>query len=141
MKLVTNDVIRGFSLPLPLDKIAQIMGVLLAPLNIQAQNTINKCGKIISKNRLTHDQSWKWQSGTSVNSRVDTDELMPCYFGQALRRLINWAVAARKLYPNKRILATKLDVKVAYRRCHLNAMIASQTCTQLPSEGLTLLML
>ncbi len=32
VKLVTNDVIRGFALPLPLDKIAQIPGVLLAPL-------------------------------------------------------------------------------------------------------------
>ena len=64
-----------------------------------------------------------------------------CYFGRALRRLINWAVAARKLYPKKRIPATKLDVKAAYQRCHLNAMIAIQTCTQLPSEGLALLML
>ena len=42
VKLVTNDVIRGFALPLPLDKIAQILGVLLTPLNIQAQNTINE---------------------------------------------------------------------------------------------------
>jgi hypothetical protein len=66
---------------------------------------------------------------------------MPCYFRRALRRLINWAVAARKLYPNKRILATKLDVKAAYRRCHLNAAIVVQTCTQIPSEGLALLML
>ena len=115
MKLVTNDVIRGFTLPLPLKKIAQIPGVLLAPLNIQAQNTINKCSKIIPKNRLTHDQSWKWQLGTSVNSRVNTDKLMPCYFGRAFQRLINWTVAARKLYPNKRILATKLDVKAVYR--------------------------
>jgi hypothetical protein len=141
MKLVTNNVIRGFTLPLPLGKITQISGVLLAPLNIQAQNTINKRGEIIPKIQLTHDQSWKWQSGTAVNSRIDTDKLMPCYFGRALRRLINWVVAARKLYPNKRILTTKLDVKAAYRRCHLNAMIATQTCTQLPSKGLALLIL
>ena len=73
VKLVTDDVIRGFALPLPLDKITQIPGVLLAPLNIQAQNTINERGKKIHKNRLTHDQSWKWKSGTSVNSRVDTN--------------------------------------------------------------------
>ena len=79
--LVTDDVIRGFALPLPLDKIAQIPGVLLAPLNIKAQNTINEHGEIIPKNQLTHDRSWKWQSGTSVNIRVDTYELMPCYFG------------------------------------------------------------
>ncbi len=66
---------------------------------------------------------------------------MPCYFGRAWQRLRNWAVAARKLYPNERILATKLDVKAVHRRCHQNMMIASQTCTQLPSEGLALLML
>ena len=83
-KLVTDDVIRGFALPLPLNKITQILGVLLAPLNIQVQNTINERGEIIPKNRLTHDQSWKWQSGTSVNSRVDTDKLMPCYLGRAM---------------------------------------------------------
>ena len=83
-KMVTDNVIQGFALPLPLNKVTQIPGVLLAPLNIQAQNTINVCGEIISKNRLTHDQSWKWQSGTSVNSRVNTNDLMPCYFGQAL---------------------------------------------------------
>jgi hypothetical protein len=41
-----------------------------------------------------------------------------------MQRLINWEVAARKLYPNRRILATKLDVKAAYQRCHLNAAIA-----------------
>ena len=58
-----------------------------------------------------------------------------------MQGLINWAVAAQKLYPNKRILATKLDVKAAYQQCHLNAMIATQTCTQLPSEGLALMML
>jgi hypothetical protein len=58
-----------------------------------------------------------------------------------MQQLINWAVAARKLYPNRRILATKLNVKTAYPRCHLNAAIAVQTCTQLPSEGLALMML
>ncbi len=31
-----------------------------------------------------------------------------------MQQLINWAIAAGKLYPNKRILTTKLDVKAAY---------------------------
>jgi hypothetical protein len=34
---------------LPLNKIAQILGVLLAPLNIHTQNTIKECGKIVPK--------------------------------------------------------------------------------------------
>ncbi len=63
---------------------------------------------------MTLDQSWKYQSETSVNSRVDKEQLMPCYFGRALKRPINWTVAARKRYPKKRILATKLDIKAAF---------------------------
>ena len=50
VKLVTDNVIRGVALPLPLNKITQIPRVLLTPLNIQVQNTINECGEIIPKN-------------------------------------------------------------------------------------------
>ena len=128
-KLINDDVTRGFALPLPLYKIKKIPGVLIAPLNIQLQKTINERGEIIPKHRMTHDQSWTWQSKTSVNSRVDEEQLMPCYFGQAMKRIINWAVAVRKKNPNIRILATKLDIKAAFRRCHLNASTAIQTCT------------
>ena len=132
-KLVTDDIVRGFALPLPLDKIVHIPRVLLAPLNIQAQNTINKWGKTTPKNQRTQDQSWKWQPGTSVNSRVDADKLMPCYFGQVMQRLINWAVAPWKLYPDKRILATKLNVKALYWQCHLNVVTAIPTCDMDPA--------
>jgi hypothetical protein len=34
----------GFALPLPLNKIASILGILLTSLKIQLQETINKCG-------------------------------------------------------------------------------------------------
>ncbi len=114
LKLVKGNVDRGFAFPLSLDKIKNIPGIILAPLNIQLQKTINKRGKIIPKNRLTHNQSWVWQLVTSVNNRVNPERLMPCYFGTAIRQIINWAVAARKRYSKKRILATKLDVKAAF---------------------------
>jgi len=123
-KIINDDVTRGFALTPPLHKIKKIPGVLIAPLNIQLQKTINEQGKIILKNRMTHDQSWAWQSGTSIYSRVDKKQLMPCYFGQAMKRIINWAVAARKKYPNIRILATKLDIKAAFQRCHLNVLLS-----------------
>ncbi len=80
LKLVKDNVNRGFALPLPLDKILLIPGVLRAPSNIKLQIMMNERRDIIPKNRLTCNQSWKWQSGTSINSRVDKKELMPCYF-------------------------------------------------------------
>jgi hypothetical protein len=41
-ELINDDVTRGFALPLPLYKIKKIPGVLLTPLNIQLQKTINE---------------------------------------------------------------------------------------------------
>jgi hypothetical protein len=73
-ELVNEDVTHGFALPLPLSKIRNIKGVLLTPLNIQLHNTIDEIRRIILKDRMTHDQSFKWTaSGTSVNSQVDKD--------------------------------------------------------------------
>jgi hypothetical protein len=73
--LVRNDVIHGFALPLPLEKMHTIPGNLFAPLNIQEQNTIDSTGRIVPSKRLTHDQSYKWSaSGTSVNSKQQNKE-------------------------------------------------------------------
>ena len=93
-------------------------------MNAMKQNSIDECDRIVEKNRLTPDQSYKWISDTSVNSRVDKDLLLPCKFGACLKRLMSWAVAARKKYPDRRILASKINYKSAYRCCHLNAEAA-----------------
>jgi hypothetical protein len=76
-----------------------------------------------------------------MKSRVDTKKLMPCYFGRAIRQIINWASATGKLYSNKRVLATKLKLEVVYRICHLNMITLLQKFTQLPSEGLALMIM
>ena len=52
-KLVSKDVHFGYCLPLPLDKARKIPGALLAPVNIQKQNTINEQGRIVEKDCLT----------------------------------------------------------------------------------------
>lgn len=98
-------------------------------------------GNIVDKDRLTHNQSYGWKCGGSVNSRVKKDELLPCKFGRSLNRFINWIVAARRKYPNYRILASKVDFKSAYCLCHLAARIGLQTCTQLPEFYLLVMML
>jgi hypothetical protein len=141
LKLTSTDVKFGYCLPLPLAKAETIPGVLIAPMNIQQQNTINEFGKIVPKDRQTHDQSFKWSSGTSINSRVKTEKLLPCLFGACIKRLVNWAVTARRLFPDVPILASKIDFKSAFRRCHLNAATSVQTCTQLNEMGILLMML
>ena len=88
-KLVDKDVAHGYCLPLPLEKIESLPGVLMAPMNIMEQNTIDETGKIVPKDRLTHDQSYEWRAGASVNSRVEKELLLPCMFGACFKRLIN----------------------------------------------------
>ncbi len=83
-ELVTKDVEYGYCFPVPIKKLPLIPGVCVAPMNIQEQNSINKLGEIITKERLTHDQSHKWRSETSINSRTKEDHLLPCIFGHAL---------------------------------------------------------
>jgi hypothetical protein len=48
-KLVKDDVTHGFTIPLPIRKLSLIPGVLLMPLNIQEQSTINQQGKSFQK--------------------------------------------------------------------------------------------
>jgi hypothetical protein len=70
MKLIGKDVKHGYSTPIPHNSFKQIPGLEMVPMNIMAQNTINASGQVTPKDRLNHNQSWRWSSSTSVNSWV-----------------------------------------------------------------------
>jgi hypothetical protein len=53
----------------------------MVPMNKMAQNMINKLGRMIPKDRLTHNQSWRWSSGNYVNSQVKKEQLQECRYG------------------------------------------------------------
>ena len=141
-KLISKDVKFGYSLPIPLESVTRIKGLEMAPMNIMAQNTIDEFGRVVPKDRLTHDQSWKWSSsGSSVNSRVKKELLQETRYGFCIRRIVNWAVAARRRFPGRKILATKIDYKSAYRRGILHFATALKTATQLPDDEVALITL
>jgi hypothetical protein len=52
--VITEDVERGFVLPLPVEAIQFLSSTSLAPLGCHKQSTINERGDIIPKYRLTH---------------------------------------------------------------------------------------
>ena len=122
-----DEVQHGWELPLPLDKAPRLPGSLLAPLGIADQETINEQGEVTPSDRVTHDQSFPFSSGTSVNIRVIAEELTPCMCGHMLSQLIHYVVATRICHPSTRILLQKVDYKLAYRRGHLNSKSAVQT--------------
>ncbi len=61
---------------------------------------------------------------------------MSCVYGTCLKQLINWTVAARRKYPNKQIMASKIIFKSAFQ--HYTVI---QCCTKLPFKALILLYL
>jgi hypothetical protein len=68
--LLTEDVRHRYGLIIPRDKVARIPNACLAPMNIIHQFTPKANSDIVDKEHLTHDHSFKWQSGTLVNSRL-----------------------------------------------------------------------
>jgi hypothetical protein len=110
-------------------------------MNIMNQFTLDTGGEILDKERLTHDQSFKWQSRLSVNRRVKKESLQCCMYGLCLMRLLCWIVATRRKFPRAPIALQKINIKSAYRMCHLNTITAMQTITQLPDDNLGIIKL
>jgi hypothetical protein len=126
-EMLKKEVQKGWQLPLPIDRLHEITNLILGPIGLAAQMTIDKAGNIIPKNRLTHDQSMAFSSGLPVNTRVIEDELTDCAYGFALRRYIHYIVDLRAKFPDTAILLSKFDFKSAYRRVHLAIQAAKSS--------------
>jgi hypothetical protein len=140
--LMKEDVFRGYSLPIPLNKVVEIPGAIMAPQNVARQNTIDETGKIVGKDRLTHDQSWTYSSqAPSMNDRVREDELTPVQFGRTMIRVIHYIVNTRRRHPEAKMYMNKFDWKAAYRRAHVSSEMAVQTITQMISAPIAFIAL
>jgi hypothetical protein len=127
--IISEDVIRGFSLPLPLDVLFKIPDASLAPLGCHKQDTINEIGEKIPKYRMTHDQSFPGPSGLSVNLRVIKESLPPIMYSFVLLRIIHYICNIRLRHPSTKIFICKVDLDSAYCRCHLSSSTAQESIT------------
>jgi hypothetical protein len=127
--LLLTDVTHGFNLPLDLSLARKMPGLVLSPMNIAPQQSIDETGRIIEKDRLTHDHSFDFFPNSAINNRCALDLHEPCMFGHALSRIFHWTVHLRTRYPSQRLLITKTDWKAAYRRGHLAIATALQCAT------------
>lgn len=139
--LLLDDVVHGFSLPIPKECIPDLPGAEAAPMGLTAQHTISETGEIIPKDRLTHDQTFQAGAGASVNDRCRMAEHQECVFGFALRRCVAYVVDTRRRHPGVRILGNKVDLKSAYRRAHLSPEMALKSITTFGDLGLVALRL
>jgi hypothetical protein len=131
IKLLHDGISHGYNLPVSIDMVHKIPVLILSPMNIAKQNTIDETGRVIEKYHLTHDHSFDFFPGSSVNNRCPLGLHQTCMFGKLLSRMFHWIVHMRLKYPHNRILLTKTDWKSAYRQAHLNVDTALQCATHL----------
>ena len=129
MSILDKEVRKGWQLPLPVGKLHKIPGVVVGPMGLVSQWTIDEQGNTVPKHRLTHDQSFNYDLDNikSVNERVNKELLSQCVYGFALKRFIHSIVALRTMYGDTPLLMTKFDFKSAYRRVHFRASSALQS--------------
>ena len=86
-------------------------------------------GKRYKKFRTTHDASFPPLSVQSINNRLIKIILYPCYHDHCLIRILHLIHIMRLTHPSIRILITKIDLDVAYRRIHVVTRMAALAIT------------
>ena len=124
-----DDITSGFQVPMPVDSVGMIVNGVISPHGIAYQSSINEMGERIDKNRITHDQSFEFSEGNSVNARLVRDDLPDLRHGRCLSQIIHYGHALRLSYPTMKIVAAKKDLKSACRRAHLHGFLAAMSLT------------
>lgn len=139
-QLLRKDVEHGFALPLPTEKVTSLEGLLVQPIGMVEQMSINEEGGRTPKRRLTHDSSFcPNDERNSVNERVDLERYAELIYGNCMSRILHWIVALRLAYPDKTIFIAKFDFADAYRRLHHQGSSAAQQV--MVFEGIAYVML
>jgi hypothetical protein len=117
LEIITEDVERGFALPLPVTALHFLPNASLAPLGCIQQSSLDSSGKKMIKFRMTHDQSFPGPSNLSVNLRVQNDKLPPIMYSFVLLCTIHYILSIRSRHPYTKIFLCKFDIDAAYRHC------------------------
>ena len=103
-----KEVSYGRTIPITIECARKLKNGSLTPLGCAVQWTINELNEKIVKRRTTHNLSFEWLSGLSVNSFVDPDCLEEIIYGHCLYRCIHIMHQMRLKYPRVAILSPSL---------------------------------
>jgi hypothetical protein len=103
-KLTTQDAELGYGIPLTVESLRKMRQAEVYPVGCQHQLTIDECGNVIPKKRVTHDLSFNGEEGKSISQRVREDELPGVIFGHAMPRFLHLIHHLRCLHPGERML-------------------------------------
>ena len=98
---IGGGVLKGYILLLPEVEALDVSGLELSPTGVVERIVIITEGTSIEKKSILHEISFPGSiSDESVDSRVDTYQMLPCMFGYALIIIIHQGVHFRALHPH-----------------------------------------
>ena len=128
-KLLSKDVVHGFSMVIPIELVPLIPNAMVQPVGLAQQWTLDEKGTRVVKYRITQDLSYSETKEVSINSRIDMEQYPEMVYGWALPRIIHFIVALRLARPSRTIFIAKYDYSDAYRRMAHSALAVAQTIT------------
>ena len=134
-----TEVEYGYALPIPIKTIQCIPNAAVAPLGIVFQDTIDEFGNVKEKAHATHDQSFDFSSGMSVNDCAIEEKLTFCQYCHCLLCMLHYIAAACLQFPQVCILIGKFNWRTAYRCAHLAGCSAAECITVLDDIALVAL--
>ena len=111
-----KEVAHGRTVPITLKCAEKLKDAGIIPLGCAVQWTIDELGNPKVKRRTTHNLSFQWGSGKSLNEMVDEDKLEEIYYGPCLKRCSFQVHQMRLDNPLIPILLAKFDIEAAFRR-------------------------
>lgn len=127
-----KEVSFGRVIPITLECARKLKNASICPLGCAIQWTIDEKGMKKIKMRTTHNLSFEWISGLSVNSMVEEGQLEEILYGHCLIRCIHIMHKMRLKHPEIAILLSKFDIDSAFRRMHSRPDHAPLFLTVLP---------
>lgn len=93
-------------------------------MGVHEHYKVDKTGQYRLAKRPTHDSSYVYEAGFSLNNAINMQAIPECRYGKAMLRYLHMIHQLRLRYPNIPIIQVKTDLDAAYRRVHVHPEIA-----------------
>lgn len=124
MEAAEKEVKRGWMIPITTKSLLEIDGAMVIPMGVHGHHKVDKTGQYRLAKRPTHDCSYVYEAGFSLNNSINMQAVPECRYGKAMLRYLHMIHQLRLRYPMTPIIQVKTDLDAAYRRVHVHPAIA-----------------
>ena len=116
--------------------INEIPNSVASPHGVATHFALDEFKNTILKYRPTHDLSIDQSPDNSVNHRLCREDFPELIYGFCLPRMLHYVHDLRLANPEDVILVSKIDIKLAHRRCIMRGDMAKMGITMMDDRAM-----